>query len=104
MDIASVNAAAKITIENDLVKEAHFSVGGVAAIPKYLFKTSEFFIGKTIDSENIKSAVKILQSEISPISDVRGAAEYKRLLAQQLFYAHFIELFPEKIQLQNLIA
>ena len=104
LDIASVNAAAKITVENDLVKIAHFSVGGVAAIPKYLFETSKFLVGKTIDSETIKAAAKVLESEISPISDVRGTAAYKRLLAQQLFYAHFIELFPEKIQLQKLTA
>ena len=82
LDIASVNAAAKITLENEVVTEAHFSVGGVAAVPKYLFKTSEFLIGKTINSENIKSAVDVLQSEISPISDVRGTAAYKRLLAR----------------------
>ena len=99
-----MNAAAKITLENGIVTEAHFSIGGVAAIPKYLFKTSEFLIGKTINSENIKSAVDVLQSEISPISDVRGTAAYKRLLARQLFFSHFIELFPTKIQLQKLIA
>lgn len=104
LDIASVNAAAKITIDNEVVKDAHFSVGGVSAIPKYLFETSKFLVGKTIDSETVKAAAAILQSEISPISDVRGAADYKRLLAQQLFFAHFLELFPSKVQLQNLTA
>jgi len=104
LDIASVNAASKITVENEVVKQAHFSIGGVAAIPKYLFETSKFLIGKTINSENIKLTAEVLQSEISPISDVRGAAEYKRLLARQLFFAHFLSLFPEKIQLQKLIA
>ncbi|WP_372755408.1 FAD binding domain-containing protein [Labilibaculum sp.] len=104
LDIASVNTAVKITLENDVVKAAHFSIGGVAPIPKYLFETSHFFIGKTINSKIIKQAVAILQSEISPISDARGSSEYKRLLAQQLFFAHFIELFPAKVQLQKLIT
>ncbi len=104
LDIASVNTATKITMENDVVKNAHFSIGGVAPIPKYLFKTSNFFIGKTIDSEIVKEAEAVLQSEIAPISDVRGSAEYKRLLATQLFFAHFIELFPAKVQLQKLTA
>ncbi len=102
LDIASVNTAAKITLENDVVKTAHFSIGGVAPIPKYLLSTSNFFIGKTIDSEIVKEAEAVLQSEIAPISDVRGSADYKRLLAKQLFFAHFIELFPTKIQLQKL--
>ncbi len=104
LDIASVNTSARISVENNIITDAHFSVGGVAAIPKYLFKTREFFIGKTIHSETVKEGAEILQSEISPISDVRGSFDYKRLLAKQLFFAHFIRLFPEQIQLQKLVA
>lgn len=103
LDIASVNAAGRITTENNVITDTHFSVGGVAAIPKYLSKTNTFLIGKTINSEIVKEAEAILQSEISPISDVRGTSEYKRLLAKQLFFAHFIELFPNQIELKKLI-
>lgn len=104
LDIASVNAAGRITIENDRIKDAHFAVGGVAAIPKYLSKTREFLIGKVLHPDTIKQAETILQSEISPISDVRGTADYKRLLAKQLFFAHFIEWFPAQVQLKTLTA
>lgn len=104
LDIASVNASAKISIENNRITAAHFAMGGVAAVPKYAVKTADFIIGKSINSETIKTAQEILQSEISPISDVRGSATYKRFLARQLFFAHFIELFPTKINLQQLIA
>ncbi|MCI2230127.1 FAD binding domain-containing protein [Polaribacter sp. MSW13] len=104
LDIASVNAAGRISTENNTITDAHFSVGGVAAIPKYLYKTNQFLIGKPLNSDVIKEAETILQSEISPISDVRGTSEYKRLLAKQLFFAHFIKLFPNKIQPQKLIA
>ncbi|WP_299123266.1 FAD binding domain-containing protein [uncultured Tenacibaculum sp.] len=104
LDIASVNAAGRITAENNIITSAHFSVGGAAATPKYLEKTNAFLIGKTINSETVKEAEAILQSEISPISDVRGASEYKRLLAKQLFFAHFIELFPNEVELKKLIA
>ena len=78
-------------------------MGGVAAIPKYLYKTNQYLIGKVINSETIKNAEAVLQSEISPISDVRGTSEYKRLLAKQLFFTHFIELFPSKIELEKLL-
>ncbi len=104
LDIASVNSAGKISVTNNVITQAHFSVGGVAAIPKYLFKTNEFLLGKTLDSKIVSEAVKVLQSEISPISDVRGTSAYKRLLAKQLFFAHFIELFPNQIELDKLIA
>jgi xanthine dehydrogenase small subunit len=104
LDIASVNTALKISIDNDIIEDAYASIGGVAAIPKYLYQTSNFLIGKNINSEIIKEAETILQAEISPISDVRGTSAYKRMLAKQLFFAHFIELFPSKINLRKLIA
>ncbi len=103
LDIASVNAACKISIKNEIIKEAYFSIGGVAAIPKLLQKTNNFLIGKSISVTTIKKAEVVLQSEITPISDVRGTTIYKRLLARQLFFAHFVCLFPS-ISLQNLLA
>ena len=48
-----------------------------------------------LSMESIESAQEIMQHEISPISDVRGTAEYKRTLLNRLFFAHFIEMFPE---------
>ena len=104
LDIASVNTAAKITAESNVITAAHFSVGGVAAIPKYLSKTNSFLLGKTIDINTVLEATKIMHSEIAPISDVRGTSDYKRLLAQQLFFAHFIDLFPTKIEFNQLMA
>ncbi len=104
LDIASVNAAGRISVQNNKITDAHFSVGGVAAIPKYLYKTNEDLIGKEMNSETVIKAEAILQSEISPINDVRGTSDYKRLLAKQLFFAHFIELFPSQIELHKLIA
>lgn len=101
LDIASVNSAMRIRVENNIIEDANVSIGGVAAIPKYLYKTNAFLIGKKINNQTIKEAEVILQSEISPISDVRGTSAYKRLLAKQLFFAHFIELFPTKVELQK---
>ena len=104
LDIASVNSAGRIELESNTITNAHFSIGGVAAIPKYLYKTGAFLIGKEINNKNIKDAESILQSEISPISDVRGTSEYKRLLAKQLFFAHFVILFPNDVELKELIG
>ena len=65
--------------------------------------TSEFLIDKKIEPQLIDDALQVLESEISPISDVRGSAEYKRLLIEQLFKAHFIELFPDLIKMEALV-
>ena len=104
LDIATVNAACCIEMKNETIKSAQIAIGGVAAIPKYLSKTNEFLNGKLLTEETIKNANDILQSEISPISDVRGTVDYKRLLAKQLFYAHFIELFPNIIDSKTLLS
>jgi len=101
LDIASVNSAIHFTIENNIISEAHIAIGGVAAIPKYLFETSKFLKGKPISTKAIIEANEILQNEISPISDVRGSSNYKRLLARQLFFAHFTETFPEQFKLKD---
>lgn len=104
LDIASVNTAISLKIEGNYIDEVHLSIGGVAPIPKYLHETSNFLRGKDLTSKMILNAAEILQNEISPISDVRGSSNYKRLLARQLFFAHFIKFFPEKINLKKLLA
>lgn len=103
LDIASVNSAILISINGNQIKEIHISMGGVGPIPAYLFKTSAFLKGKTLKPGLVLDASKILNTEISPISDARGTAEYKSLLARQLFFAHFIALFPSIISLKQLI-
>ena len=103
LDIASVNSAIHIYIENNTISEAHVSIGGVAAIPKYLNETSTFLTGKILSSDTIIEANNVLQNEISPISDVRGTRDYKRLLGRQLFFAHFTELFPKQFTLNDFV-
>ena len=103
LDIASVNSAIYLEVENDAIKEVIISAGGVAPIPLYLEKTSRFLSGKKIDIDNLNDSLAIIQSEISPISDIRGSKDYKRLLVNQLFKAHFIELFPKLINVKALI-
>lgn len=104
LDIASVNSAIRLEMDGDTVREAHMSAGGVAPIPKYLANTSAFLAAKPITSETVRAAIKVMNEEIAPISDARGTADYKRLLLRQLFFAHFMELFPERFTLKELVA
>lgn len=97
LDIASVNSALHMTLEGDKIRDCILSAGGVSPIPLLLRKTSHFFRGKPVTPDIIMKASIIMQDEISPISDVRGSAEYKRLLLRQLLVAHFIKLFPESM-------
>ncbi|MBD3637921.1 MAG: FAD binding domain-containing protein [Crocinitomicaceae bacterium] len=103
LDIASVNTAICVEVENDTIKEIHLSAGGVGPTPLYLRETCAYLKGKELNNETVNAANTIMQNEISPISDVRGSADYKRLLLRQLYYAHFIKLYPTKISLEVLV-
>lgn len=103
LDIASVNSACLLNVENGRITKAHLSAGGVAPIPKFLKEASSALVGKEVSSNLLKSVNEIIQQEVSPISDARGSSDYKRLLLRQLFYAHFIKWFPDSIQMKDLI-
>jgi len=103
LDIASVNSAIRINKLKGIINSVSISAGGIAPIPLFLNETSKFLEGKTISSETILESLSVVQSEISPISDIRGSEEYKRLLLSQLLKAHFIKLFPEQIDVEALL-
>ncbi len=103
LDIASVNTAATFRMSGDRIEKADISAGGVAPIPLYLRKTSALLSGMEISTDTAQLAVRTARSEVSPIDDVRGSAEYKKLLLGKLIAAHFVELFPEQIDLEDLL-
>ncbi len=94
LDIASVNTAAALAVERDRITRARVSAGGVAPTPLLLGKTSAFLVGRAPDAATAREAARIAASECSPISDVRGSAEYRRALLGRLVTAHFERLFP----------
>ncbi len=104
LDCAVVNSAMKVRCEGDVICEIAVSMGGVSAIPLLLKQTSAYFLGKRVTVQMIQGVFPLLQQEISPISDLHGSADYKRLLARQLLIAHFTKLFPELLQVRDFYA
>ena len=104
LDIATVNSAARLTLDDaGVVTEARLAVGGVAAVPLYLRRASAWLTGRALNTTTARETLRIAMEEIAPISDVRGSAEYKRLLARQLLAAHLFELHPGRVSLRDLI-
>jgi xanthine dehydrogenase small subunit len=95
LDIASVNSAAWLRVENGIIRAARVSAGGVGPVPLYLARTSACLLGRELTAETVTAANAVMQEEISPISDVRGTSDYKRLLLRQLLWAHFLQFAPE---------
>jgi xanthine dehydrogenase small subunit len=95
LDIASVNTAIQIKVENGVILSAGITAGGVGPIPLYLQQSSAFILNKPISPSLVDDLVELVQQEIQPISDTRGTSTYKRLLLAQLIKAHFFQLYPE---------
>ena len=95
LDIASVNTACRIRSADGMIESASISAGGVAPIPLYLSRTSSWLAGRGVCEDTVLGAAEMAMDESRTIDDVRGSAEYKRLLLGRLVRAHFIKLFPE---------
>ena len=81
LDISCVNLAARYSPDR---REMRLALGGVAATPVRLPKTEKFLKGKAITRELFAPALALMQSEISPLSDLRGSAAFRRVLAENL--------------------
>jgi len=97
LDIASVNTAMSLCVEENAFRQIHISVGGVAAIPLYLHKTCALLQGETITVTILQQGLELAQTETSPLADTRGSVEYKRLLLRQLLIAHWLKLLPDYV-------
>ena len=97
LDIATVNSGLGIDLRAGVIEHVTISAGGVAPTPLVLAKTTRFLTGRKLDDDTLLRAAELLDTELAPISDVRGSAAYKRLALRQLFFAHFLELFPDHV-------
>jgi len=95
LDIASVNTAMLVAEEGGVIVEARLSAGGVAPVPLLLREASAWLAGRTVSIATVQGLLERVDSEVLPIGDVRGSAEYKRLLLRRLVMAHLATCFPE---------
>ncbi len=105
LDIATVCSGFRCEADdNGVIDHIGISMGGVAATPLYLEETCDFLVGQTIERETVLQAGRIAMSEASPISDVRGSADYKRLLVRQFVIAHFAECYPKRVRFAEMAS
>ncbi len=90
LDIAAVNSAILLETDGKKIARVCLSAGGVAPVP-LLIGGLEKFASRKISQEIFAELSEAAMAAVAPIDDVRGAAEYKRLLLGQLVKAHFQE-------------
>jgi xanthine dehydrogenase molybdopterin binding subunit/xanthine dehydrogenase small subunit len=97
MDISTVAACFTLDLDRDrIVRHARLAYGGVAAMPSRALKTEEALLGQPWTAETVESVLPILDTEFTPISDVRGAADYRRGLITSLFERFYFDTVVSK--------
>lgn len=84
LDISTLSAGFKLESRNNIVQNIILAYGGMAERPKRATETEKFLRGKSWTREVVEKAMDILQQDFTPISDVRGSAEFRRIAARNL--------------------
>ena len=84
MDIAVAAAGVSVVIENGKFTNARVSLASVAPTPLFVKEAGDALIGKSVSSESIGEAAVLAKNAATPISDMRGTAEYRKHLCEVL--------------------
>jgi xanthine dehydrogenase small subunit len=91
LDIASFTAAIRMRLDGDTIAQAAIAFGAVGPTVIRARKTEAFLRGRTLDEETVRQAGDVAIAEITPISDVRGAADYRYQLTRNIFLKFYCE-------------
>jgi len=80
-DLAQVSVAI-LVLENDNFR---ISFGAVAPVPIRAGKIENLLNGNALDDSIIEKAVKLIHTEIKPITDIRASKEYRMHMAKVMF-------------------
>ncbi len=92
LDISTVSAA--FFVDTDAagkVIEARLAYGGMAATPKRASRAEAALVGQPWSEATVELAAKALATDFTPMSDHRGSAAYRSLVAANLLRGFFDE-------------
>ncbi len=85
IDIAIVNVAAALVWDTKKrCTDVRIALGAVAPVPMRARKAEAALQGQPITERTIRQAAELAAEEISPISDIRASAEYRREISSVL--------------------
>ena len=85
MAISVVSLAVMLEVQGNHCKKARIGLGAVAPTPIRAYQTEAILIGEKVTTELINICSKKVLDEISPITDIRASAEYRREMTSTLF-------------------
>ena len=78
LTLSIVNAAAGLALDGQQISQARIALGAVAPTPLRAYKAEQFLAGQTLTGQLFAEAAEVAATEISPISDLRASADYRR--------------------------
>jgi len=85
MDLARVSVASLLEMDGERCIRARVAAGAVAPRPLRLHTVEEALEGQRIEDGLLTRARKLAEQEVSPITDIRTSAEYRRHMTGVLF-------------------
>jgi xanthine dehydrogenase small subunit len=90
-DISAVFAGLAIELDGDVVSSARFAFGGMAAIVKRARGAEAAVVGQPWAEATVDAAMQALDSDFTPLSDLRASADYRRQVARGLLKRLWLE-------------
>ena len=90
-DISAVCLALQLHIHNDTVQAVRIGAGGVAATPVRAVRTEAALQGQTWSELIVQQAQTVIETEFSPITDMRASADYRQLVLRNLLRRAWLE-------------
>ncbi len=90
-DISAVCLVLKLDIADGTVQRASIGAGGVAATPVRAQQTEAALQGQPWTEATVQQAIRVLQAEFSPISDMRASGDYRRTVLGNLLQRFWLE-------------
>lgn len=90
-DISALCAAFRLRLEKGKVKDVRIAYGGMAAIPKRARHCEDALRGAPWNEKSVMKAMRSLDKDFSPISDMRASADYRREVSANLLHRFFLE-------------
>jgi xanthine dehydrogenase small subunit len=83
-DIAAVCGAFSVALDGGRVTDVRLAYGGMAAIPKRARAAEAALAGRPWTAASVEAALPALETDLTPITDLRASAGYRRLVAANL--------------------
>ena len=84
LDISTFTAAVLMELDDagETIRDIRIAFGGVAPVVLRLPKTETFLTGKPFEETVLREAGELARTEVKPITDVRGSADFRMQLAE----------------------